>query len=64
VALDGDGRVLTDARLQTELPGVLAAGSLRSDTLYQAAIAAGDGAAAAKSAHRYLIDGTWRNGAS
>jgi thioredoxin reductase len=37
---------------------------VRSDTLYQAAIAAGDGAAAAKSAHRYLTDGTWRNGAS
>jgi thioredoxin reductase (NADPH) len=60
--LDGEGRVPTDGQLRTGLPGVLAAGSLRSDTLYQAASAAGDGAGAAKSAHRYLIDGTWPNG--
>ena len=64
LTLDGDRRIPTDALLHTDSPGVLAAGSVRSDTLYQAAIAAGDGAAAAKSAHRYLIDGTWRNGAS
>jgi thioredoxin reductase (NADPH) len=64
VSLDGDGRVPTDAQLHTDLTGVLAAGNVRGDTLYQAAIASGDGAAAAKSAHRYLIDGTWRNGAS
>lgn len=64
LALDADGRIPTDAQLRTELPGVLAAGSVRSDTLYQAAIVAGDGAAAAKSAHRHLLDGTWRNGAS
>jgi thioredoxin reductase (NADPH) len=62
LTLDGDGRVPTDGHLRTELPGVLAAGSLRSDTLFQAASAAGDGAAAAKSAHRYLTDGAWRNG--
>ncbi|MDT7788838.1 MAG: thioredoxin reductase, partial [Pseudonocardiales bacterium] len=61
--LDADGRVRTDAYLRTEQPGVLAAGAVRSGTLYQAAIAAGDGAAAAKSAHRYLTDGNWRNGA-
>jgi thioredoxin reductase (NADPH) len=64
LTLDGEGRVPTDVRLRTETPGLLAAGSVRSDTLYQAAIASGDGAAAAKSAHHYLIDGTWRNGVS
>jgi thioredoxin reductase (NADPH) len=64
LAFDDDGRVPTDARLRTELPGVFAAGSVRGDTLYQAAIAAGDGAAAAKSAHRYLADSIWRNGGS
>ena len=62
LALDDDGRVPTDSLLRTALPGVLAAGSLRSDTLFQAASAAGDGAAAAKAAHRYLSDGVWRNG--
>jgi thioredoxin reductase (NADPH) len=62
LALDADGRIPTDALLRTELPGVLAAGSVRSDTLYQAAIAAGDGASAAKAAHLYLSGGSWRNG--
>jgi thioredoxin reductase (NADPH) len=62
LALDDDGRVPTDTRLRTQLPGVLAAGSLRSDTLFQAASAAGDGATAAKAAHRYLSDGIWRDG--
>lgn len=62
LTLDDEGRIPTDSRLRTELPGVLAAGDLRSDTLFQAASAAGDGAAAAKAAHRYLSDGIWRNG--
>jgi len=62
LALDELGRIPTDGRLRTELPGIFAAGSVRSDTLYQAAIAAGDGAAAAKSAHRWLSDGMWRDG--
>ena len=62
IALDADGRVPTDNHLRTELPGVFAAGSLRADSLYQAASAAGDGAAAAKAAHRYLNDGIWRDG--
>jgi thioredoxin reductase (NADPH) len=60
LTLDAEGRVPTDNQLRTELPGVLAAGSLRSDTLFQAASAAGDGAAAAKAAHRFLSDGRWR----
>ena len=62
IALDGEGRVPADAHLRTELPGVLAAGSVRGDASFQAASAAGDGAAAAKSAHRYLSDGIWRDG--
>jgi thioredoxin reductase (NADPH) len=57
--LDDDGRVLTDATMRTELPGVLAAGILRRGSLGQAAISAGEGAAAAKAAHRYLSDGEW-----
>ena len=56
LALDEDGRVPTDASLQTELTGVYAAGFLRSGSLAQAAISAGDGAAAAKAAHRHLGD--------
>jgi thioredoxin reductase (NADPH) len=56
LALDDDGRVPTDASLQTELSGVYAAGFLRSGSLAQAAISAGEGAAAAKAAHRHLGD--------
>jgi thioredoxin reductase (NADPH) len=54
VELDHEGRVPTDASLQTALPGVFAAGFVRSDSLAQAAISAGEGAAAAKAAHRHL----------
>jgi thioredoxin reductase (NADPH) len=52
--LDDDGRIPADASLQTELAGVYAAGFVRSGSLAQAAISAGEGAAAAKAAHRYL----------
>jgi thioredoxin reductase (NADPH) len=54
--LDDDGRVPTDAALQTPLAGVFAAGIVRRGSLGQAAISAGEGAAAAKAAHRYLDD--------
>jgi thioredoxin reductase (NADPH) len=52
--LDEDGRVPTGAALQTELTGVFAAGIVRRGSLGQAAISAGEGAAAAKAAHRHL----------
>jgi thioredoxin reductase (NADPH) len=57
--LDEDGRIRTDPEMRTELPGVLAAGILRRGSLGQAAISAGEGAAAAKAADRYLTDGSW-----
>ena len=52
--LDDDGRVPTDGALQTPLAGVFAAGIVRRGSLGQAAISAGEGAAAAKAAHRHL----------
>jgi thioredoxin reductase (NADPH) len=52
--LDDEGRVPTDASLQTALAGVFAAGFVRSGSLAQAAISAGEGAAAAKAAHRHV----------
>jgi thioredoxin reductase (NADPH) len=54
VVLDAEGRVPTDAWMRTELPGLFAAGDLRSDSSGQAVSAAGDGATAAVAAHRYL----------
>jgi thioredoxin reductase (NADPH) len=55
--LDDDGRIPTDAAMQTELAGVFAAGIVRRGSLGQAAISAGEGAAAAKAAHRHLGGG-------
>jgi thioredoxin reductase (NADPH) len=54
--LGDDGRVPTDGALQTQLAGVFAAGIVRRGSLGQAAISAGEGAAAAKAAHRHLDD--------
>ena len=59
LTLDDARRVPTDAAMRTTLPGVLAAGILRRGSLGQAAISAGEGAAAAKAADRYLADGDW-----
>jgi thioredoxin reductase (NADPH) len=52
--LDGDVRIPTDGWMRTERAGLFAAGVLRSDSPCQAAGSAGDGAAAAKAADRYL----------
>ena len=57
--LDKDGRIPTDAWMRTELPGLLAAGDLRTDSAGLAITSSGDGAAAALAAHRYLEDGLW-----
>ncbi len=57
--LDASGRVPTDAALRTELTGVLAAGVARVDAPGRAASAAGEGAAAAVAADRYLAGGSW-----
>jgi thioredoxin reductase (NADPH) len=56
-----DGRVATDVWMRTALPGLFAAGDIRTDSAAQAIVAAGDGATAALAAHRYLTDpaGWW-----
>jgi thioredoxin reductase (NADPH) len=54
VPLDEHARVATDTWMRTELPGLFAAGDIRSDSAGQAISAAGDGATAAVAAHRYL----------
>jgi thioredoxin reductase (NADPH) len=56
---DAGGRIATDATMRTDRPGLLAAGILRRGSLGQAAISAGEGAAAAKAADRYLTDRSW-----
>ena len=57
--LDDVGRIPTDIWMRTELPGLLAAGDVRSDSASQAVTAAGDGATAALAAHHYLWSGEW-----
>jgi thioredoxin reductase (NADPH) len=52
--LDPEGRVPTDSLMRTALPGLFAAGDVRQDAPGFAVTAAGEGAAAAVAAHRYL----------
>ena len=54
VDLDATGFVVTDAGLQTSVPGVFAAGDVRSGSTKQAASAAGEGAAAALALRRWI----------
>ena len=54
VGLDAAGFVLSDAGMQTSLPGVFVAGDVRSGSTKQAASAAGEGAAAALAIRRYV----------
>lgn len=52
--VDTQGFILTDQEMRTNLPGVFAAGDIRSKLCRQVVTAVGDGATAANSAHSYL----------
>ncbi len=54
VALDEKGYVLAGEDCKTNLPGVFAAGDVRTKPLYQVVTAAADGAVAAQQAEQYL----------
>jgi thioredoxin reductase (NADPH) len=54
VDLDDRGTIVTDMGLQTSMPGVFAAGDVRSGSTKQLASAVGEGAAAAIGIRRYL----------
>ncbi len=54
--LDASGHVITNSRMETEIPGVFAAGDIRRDSARQAITAAGDGATAALSAEKFLSE--------
>lgn len=54
VELDPQGFIITDKTLQTKIPGVFAAGDVRSGSTKQAAAAAGEGATAALMIRDYL----------
>jgi thioredoxin reductase (NADPH) len=60
ISLDPAGLIPTDGAMRTALIGVCAAGTVRCQSPYRAASAAGDGASAAVAVDRFLADGSWR----
>src|SRR5580700_1260417 len=62
LSLDLAGKIPTDGWMRSELIGVCAAGTVRSQSPCRAVSAAGDGASAAVTVDRYLADGSWREG--
>ena len=55
IPLDEAGRIPTNDRMETEIRGIFAAGDIRKYSSRQAITAAGDGATAAISAEKFLI---------
>jgi thioredoxin reductase (NADPH) len=53
--LDGNRDVITDINMRTALPGLFAAGDLRSGSKRQIVIAAAEGATAALEAYEYIL---------
>lgn len=56
VNLDDQGFVITDNDMETSIPGVFAAGDIRSKLLRQVSTAVGEGATASFAAEKYLAD--------
>ncbi len=56
VPLDPVGHIITNKKMETEVPGIFAAGDIRQDSGRQAITAAGDGATAAIYAERFLTE--------
>jgi thioredoxin reductase (NADPH) len=54
VPLDNARRIRVDQKLETEVPGIFAAGDLREDSPQQVSTAVGDGTVAAITAQRFL----------
>ena len=55
--MEDGGFVKTDCEMRTNIPGVMAAGDIRSKEVRQVINAAGEGAVAAMSAEHYLVHG-------
>ncbi|MGD8353650.1 MAG: thioredoxin-disulfide reductase [Pseudomonadota bacterium] len=54
VELDDGGYIMTDKTMVSSVPGIFAAGDVRSDSIRQVSSAVGDGATAAFNAYKYL----------
>lgn len=57
--IDAGGHISVDLWMRTSVPGLFAAGDIRSQSSRQLISAAGDGATAALAAERYLRRGEW-----
>lgn len=55
VEMDASGYIVTDPQMNTNVPGVFAAGDIRVKTLRQVVTAAADGAIAAVEAEKYIV---------
>jgi thioredoxin reductase (NADPH) len=60
--LDGLGYVVTDKKMATRVPGLFAAGDVRSEGIRQISSAVGDGATAAFYAYRHILEHRDRGG--
>jgi len=54
LSLDATGHVITNEKMETEIPGIFAAGDVRSSSIRQIIAAVGDGATAAIYAERFI----------
>jgi len=54
IPLDKQGHIITDEQMKTKIPGIFAAGDIRSGSIRQTVAAAGDGAIAAISAKNFI----------
>jgi len=54
LTLDAAGHIITSNKMETDVPGIFAAGDIRCDSARQAIIAAGDGATAAIYAEEFI----------
>jgi len=54
LSLDATGAIITNEKMETSVPGIFAAGDIRSNSIRQAIAAAGDGAVAAIYAGRFI----------
>ncbi len=54
LTLAGDGTIITNEKMETAVPGIFAAGDIRSSSIRQVAAAVGDGSVATIYAERYI----------
>ena len=54
LSLDANGAIITNEKMETEVPGIFAAGDIRASSIRQVIAAAGDGSVAAIYAERFI----------